>query len=53
MENTSSCEFCGSDNLEYINVDISPSIHCKDCNILKTKLTPEEYDETLKISSDN
>jgi len=45
MSEIKSCPHCGSTRVEYLNLDIHPSFHCKDCNILMTKLTDEQLQD--------
>jgi hypothetical protein len=45
MSDIKSCLNCGSTLVEYLYVETHPSIHCKDCNILVTRLTEDQLSE--------
>jgi len=52
MSEIHSCPYCGSTNLEPYYLNTCPAIHCKDCNLLMTRVTDEQLNEILEDLND-
>lgn len=44
MSEITICPRCGSADIHFVNLDMHPSIHCRECNVLVTQLTSEQLE---------